>query len=304
MIYRKPMKMLLAWLLTLVMMLQVGAFAVFASETSQSDPYYYNRERMTAAEEFEYILTETLQRASEGTWTPEGRNRVPLDAFGNPMPRSEMERDMWNLVVGHGQRFWGSQNEYNAARYVYARFNEIIGIEGVTHFIEGRGAAHGNALSTLWNGRLTFGGGLPDILGNAFPNVDAFQRVDGNVSLVDLGTLPNLVLPLDTTGNVVAIVRATGGNPNVGNINTALDALETENPGLAFVGVLTGRSDTFTVSALTGTPAPARPFISTASHFLNYAAQRAEHFQFMERFLRNTTNSVYATLPAATDNPD
>jgi len=298
----KHVKILLARLLALMIMLQAGTFTIFAYAYDADE---YSRPE-NIHEDYEPVLTELWQSfadITEDRWTPEDRNRVPVGEDGEPAPRSDLEADMWRLVVGHGQRLWGTPNEYNAARYVFDRFNEIPGIQGVTHFIEGRGSAHGNSLSVPWNARLVFGGDLPDIYGNPFPANDTFMPV-ANAQLVDLGTFPNLVLPDNTTGNVVAIVRTVGGNPNIGNINTVLNNLEEENDGLSFVGVLTGRSDTFTVSGVIGTATAARPFMTTSSHFLNYAAERANYFQFMERFQRTTSNSVFATLPASTDNPD
>jgi len=299
---KRSVKTMLALLLAMVMTLQAGAFIILADDYApQAGARLENTlEDYTPITELAQTLAESFDEIAP--WSPETRNRVPMDENGNPVFRSEMEKDMWNLVVGHGQRFWGSPNEYNAARYVYDRLHEIDGLEGITHFIEGRGAAHGNTLSTGFNGRITFDDELAYILGNTLPNNDTFGVVEGAV-MADFGTFPALVAPEGLTGNVVAVVRVLGA-PNATNINNAINTLEEENEGLNVVGVVTGNMNTFTVAAIGGTATPARPYISVPSHFVTQAAQRAENFQLMDRIFRNTTNSVYATLPASTDNPD
>lgn len=237
-------------------------------------------------------------------WTPETRVGMQFDPeTGAPIFRAEWERNVWELYTLFGQRLAATPNEYNTARYIAAEL-EAAGVPADTiehHRVTGR--------PTSGFSRLVFAGDLPDIYGNASPNNDTWANAVTGATLVDFGALPALAVPAGTTGNVVALVRVAGAAPNINNINAALNELETANPGLNIVGVLTGRTDTVIASAFAaagvgGVATPARPFASTNRHALELAAARAGSFEYMERYVRTTDNAVTATIPAATSAPD
>jgi len=237
------------------------------------------------------------------SWTPETRVPVEYDTVtGAPIFRNDAERNLYELVTTFGQRLAATPNEYNAARYIVDELVAAgIPASDVEHL-----RVTGRPVSGF--ARLVFNGDLPDIYGTISPNTNAVNS--RNASLVDFGAFPGLAVPASTTGDVIAVLRMSGsGNlsvANVADINAELDALQTANPGLNVVGVAIGRTGAVAgVGFANGVvTTAARPFMGVPIRFLDFAAQRAGSFHYMERYERTTDNAVIATVPAVTDTPD
>lgn len=199
-----------------------------------------------------------------------------------------------------GQRFRGSPNEHKAAAYVEDQFRKI----GYTDVQWDKPAMSGTGPSA---GMLKFSGGLPDIMGNPNPNSAAFGTPIGR--LVDIGTFPNIIVPEEIAGDIIAAVRFNiGGNPSAADVNSIISGLAVSNPEITVKGIVITRSGG-TLANLGSTPtAPAAanniPVIAVAYPHFERAVANAASFTGLERAQWTTTNTVMATKPAATDNPD
>lgn len=171
-------------------------------------------------------------------WTPADRNQVPI-VNGQPALRSDMETDMWVLVVTYGARLWGSSNEYNSTRFIESRLADIPGMQDVTFMVKQRGEPH-NELSTPYTGRLAFEG-WHNIYGISIPpSADWGDSVQA--PLVDLGTFnpadaSGLSVPQGTTGAIIGVLRyyAFPGKDyafDLMELEPVLAQLEEENDGL------------------------------------------------------------------------
>jgi len=265
-------------------------------------------------------------------WTPADRSTVQYDATGAPIFRSDAERNMYELVNNFGQRVFGTPNEYNAANYMAAEF-EAAGAEDVEVIVTTR--------ADIGSGRLAFAGDLPDIYGFARPD-NATWGVAVDAPLVDLGTFPALSVPTGTTGEIIGAIRFNsmgGGAANQFNVHLiapVLADLEANNPGLTIPHfVLAAQADPAVTEQRTvdvirysiasdaargntwfggnriaslqnaaAATAQPRPFVVTSLLHLEQALERAEHFESIERYVRNTVTSVFARIPAVTDTPD
>ena len=175
------------------------------------------------------------------------RSLVPGLAEGNPAPRNDLEKDLFNITYVAGPRLWGSPNERRAAEFVVERFEQMItenpqttqGAEArvwVTSLTEPNhpeSLARGNANI----GRFVRANGIHDFYGMAMPILDAYEFPtiqDANgIELVDLGIFPNLTVPATASGTVTAVVRFSSAHLDMQNhLLPALEALVERNENL------------------------------------------------------------------------